>query len=188
MARLIYFAIASLDGYIEDEQGRFDWAAPGPDAHSFANELERSVGTNLYGRRMYETMAVWETDPALAAQSPETRDFAAAWRAVDKIVYSTTLAEVSTSRTRLERRFDPYAVRELKASAEADVTVAGAELAAHALRAGLVDEYQLFLAPALVGGGKRALPDGLRLDLELLDQRSFSDGMIFLRYAVASPA
>jgi dihydrofolate reductase len=184
MARLIYSAIASLDGYVEDADGRFDWAAPGPEAHGYVNELVRSVGTYLYGRRMYETMAVWETDATLAQGSPETRDFAAIWRAAEKVVYSTTLPEVKTSRTRLERRFDPDAVRDLKASAAADLAVGGAELAGHALRADLVDECQLFLAPAVVGGGKRALPDGVRLDLELLDEQRFADGMVFLRYEV----
>jgi dihydrofolate reductase len=183
VARLIYSVIASLDGYIEDEHGRFDWAAPGADAHAFVNELERSIGTYLYGRRMYETMVVWETDATLAAHSPETRDFAALWQAADKIVYSSTLPDVSTSRTRLERRFDPDEVRELKTTAEADMTVSGAELAAQAFRAGLVDECHLFVAPALVGGGKRALPDAVRLDLDLLDQRRFADGMVFLRYS-----
>jgi dihydrofolate reductase len=183
--QLIYSLIASLDGYIEDPHGRFDWAAPGAEAHAFVNELERPVGTYLYGRRMYETMAVWETDPSLTQGSAETRDFAALWQAADKIVYSSTLPDVSTSRTVLERRFDPDAVRELKASAEADLTVAGPGLAAHALRAGLVDECHVFLAPALVGGGKPGFPDDVRLDLELIDQRRFADGMAFLRYRVA---
>ena len=186
MARLIYSVITSLDGYIEDEHGRFEWAVPGADAHAFVNELERSVGTYLYGRRMYETMLGWETDPTLAEQPPERRDFAAIWQAADKIVYSSTLPDVPTSRTRLERRFDAEAVRALKTTAEADMTVSGAELAAHAFRAGLVDECHLFVAPALVGGGKRTLPDAVRLDLDLLDQRRFADGMVFLRYSVAA--
>ena len=184
MARLIYSLISSLDGYIEDAHGRFDWAAPSAEAHTFVNELMRPVGTYLYGRRMYETMAVWETDPALTKGSPETRDFAALWQAADKIVYSSALPAVSTSRTVLERRFDPDAVRQLKASAEADLDIAGPGLAAHAFRAGLVDECHVFLAPALVGGGKPGFPDDVRLDLELIDQRRFADGMAFLRYRV----
>jgi dihydrofolate reductase len=186
VGRLIYAAMTSLDGYIEDEHGRFDWAAPGAEAHAFINDLDRTVGTFLYGRRMYETMAVWETDPAFAEHSPETSDFAAIWQAADKVVYSTTLTEVVTSRTRLERRFDPEEVRKLKAAAETDIAVAGAELGAHAFRANLVDEFHLFLSPAIVGGGKRALPDAVRLDLELTDQRRFADGMVFLRYRVAA--
>jgi dihydrofolate reductase len=185
VARLIYSLIASLDGYIEDAHGRFDWAAPSAEAHAFVNELERPVGTYLYGRRMYETMAVWETDPSLAKHSPEMREFAAVWKAADKIVYSSTLRDVVTSRTVLERRFDPDSVRQLKASSYADMAVAGAGLAAHAFRAGLVDECHLFLAPTLVGGGKPGFPDDVRLDLELIDQRRFADGMAFLRYRVA---
>ncbi len=186
MARLVYFFIASLDGYVEDAAGRFDWAAPGEDAHAFVNELEASVGTYLYGRRMYETMSVWETDPALAEGSPVTRDFAAIWRAADKIVYSTTLAAAPTRRTRIERRFDAGAVRELKAAASSDLAIGGAELAGQALAAGLVDECHAFLAPVAVGGGKRALPADVRLDLELTDERRFEDGMAYLRYAVRS--
>jgi dihydrofolate reductase len=176
--------IMSLDGYIEDASGGFDWAGPDAEVHAFVNELERSVGTYLYGRRMYETMAVWENDPSVAGASSQTRDFAALWRAADKIVYSSTLTEASTSRTRVERRFDPDAVRELKASAAADVTVSGPGLASHAFRAGLVDECHVFLAPALVGGGKPGLPEGIRLDLELIDERRFAGGMVFLRYGV----
>lgn len=184
MPRLIYSYIASLDGYVEDTDGNFGWAAPGEEAHAFFNELEAPVGTYLYGRRMYETMSVWETDPAFAQDSPITRDFAAIWQAADKVVYSGTLAAPVTERTRLERRFDPDEVRKLKAAAAADLAVGGAELAGHALRAGLVDELHTFLAPAVVGAGKRALPDDLRLDLELTDQRRFEDGMVHLRYAV----
>jgi len=185
VARLIYTFIASLDGYVEDTAGRFDWAAPGEDAHAFINELEAPVGTYLYGRRMYETMVVWETDPELAAHSPVTRDFAAIWQAAEKVVYSGTLARAATRKTRIERRFDPDAVRELKAGAESDLGIGGAELAAQALAAGLVDECHAFLAPAVVGGGKRALPDGLRLDLELTDQRRFENGMAYLRYSLS---
>jgi dihydrofolate reductase len=184
MARLIYFFIASLDGYIEDADGRFDWAAPGEDAHAFINELEATVGTYLYGRRMYQTMTGWETDPTLAEQSPATRDFAAIWQEADKVVYSSTLAEPSTRKTRIERRFDPGEVRALKAAAGSDLAVGGAELAGHALAAGLVDELHAFLAPAVVGGGKRALPDHVRLDLELTDERRFEGGMAYLRYAI----
>jgi dihydrofolate reductase len=183
MVKLVYSFLASLDGYIEDAAGNFDWAAPGEDAHALANELASGVGTYLYGRRMYETMAVWETDPALAEHSPVTRDFAAVWQAAEKVVYSSTLAETSTRRTRIERRFDPDQVRELKA-AESELAVGGAELAGQALAAGLVDECHAFLAPVAVGGGKRALPDDLRLDLELTDQRRFDDGMVYLRYAI----
>lgn len=184
MPRLVYSFIASLDGYVEDAGGRFDWAAPGEDAHALANELVRTVGTFLYGRRMYETMAVWETDPALAEHSPVTRDFAALWQAADKVVYSSTLTEVPTRRTRIERSFDADRVRELKAGAGSDLAIGGAELASQALAAGLVDECHAFLAPALVGGGKRALPDDVRFDLELTDQRRFDDGMVYLRYAI----
>lgn len=185
MARLIYSFIASLDGYIEDTGGRFDWAMPSAEAHAFMNELEGAVGTYLYGRRMYETMAVWETDPSLAAQSQLLRDFATAWQAAEKVVYSRTLAEASTRRTRIEREFDPGAVRELKSTGGADLAVSGAELGGQALGAGLVDEIHAFLVPAVVGGGKRALPDGVRLDLELLEERRFDGGMAYLRYAVS---
>jgi dihydrofolate reductase len=184
MAKLVYSFIASLDGYIEDATGKFDWAAPGEDAHVFANELASGVGTYLYGRRMYETMAVWETDSSLAEHSPVTRDFAAVWQAAEKVVYSSTLAEPSTRRTRIERRFDANQVRALKAAAEADLAVGGAELAGQALAAGLVDECHAFLAPVAVGSGKRALPDDVRLDLKLTDQRRFDDGMVYLRYAI----
>ena len=184
MPKLIYSFMSSLDGYIEDVGGRFDWAAPGEEAHAFINELEAPVGTYLYGRRMYETMIVWETDQALAEHSPATREFAAIWRAADKVVYSGTLTEAPTQRTRIERRFDADGVRALKAAAGSDLAIGGAELAGHAFAAGLVDECHAFLAPALVGGGKRALPDDVRLDLELTDERRFEDGMVYLRYAV----
>ena len=184
MAKLIYSAIASLDGYIADERGNFDWAAPDEEVHKFINDLERPVGTCLYGRRMYEVMAPWESDPALTTGSPITREFAAIWQAADKIVYSRTLETADTARTRIERDFDPDAVRRLKASAERDLTVGGPHLAAQALQAGLVDEYQLFLAPMIVGGGNQALPDHLRLPLELLDERRFGSGMVYLRYRI----
>jgi dihydrofolate reductase len=184
MAKLIYAVISSLDGYIEDEEGKFDWAEPGEEVHAFVNDLERSVGTYLYGRRMYETMAAWETDPTLAAHSDVTRDFAQIWQAAEKIVYSKTLEAPSTRSTRIERDFDPDAVRRLKASAASDLTVAGPDLAAHAFGAGLVDECHLFLAPISVGGGKRSLPADIRLELELLAERRFSGGMVHLRYRV----
>ena len=184
MARLIYSAIASLDGYVADAAGAFDWAAPDEEVHAFVNDLERPVGTYLYGRRMYETMVYWETADAVAGQPPVMLDFAELWRAADKVVYSRTLATVAGARTRIERDFDPGAVRQLKASAERDIGVGGPELAAHALRAGLVDELQLFVVPMVVGGGSRALPDDVRLKLELLDERRFAGGMVYLRYAV----
>jgi dihydrofolate reductase len=182
MASLIYSAITSLDGYVADEDGSFDWAMPDEQVHAFVNDLMRPVGTHLYGRRLYEVMAGWETDPTLAEQSPVMRDFAELWQAADKIVYSTTLATPSTARTRIERTFDPEAVRELKAAADRDLLVGGPELAAQAFAAGLVDECHLFLAPIMVGGGKRSLPDHVRLQLELLDERRFGNGMVHLRY------
>ena len=186
MAKLIYSAIASLDGYVEDEDGKFDWAAPDEEVLAFVNDLERPVGTYLLGRRMYETMAVWETDPSLAGDSPGSRDFAAIWPAAGKIVYSRTLEAASTARTRIEREFDPDAVRQVKEAAGHDLTVGGAALAAEAFRAGLVDELQLFLTPVLVGGGKHALPQGVSLELELLEERRFRGGTVFLRYRSAA--
>jgi dihydrofolate reductase len=182
MAKLIYSAITSLDGYIADEDGNFDWAAPDEEVHRFVNDLERPVGTYLFGRRMYEVMVAWETIPTDGDQPPAMGDFAGLWRAADKVVYSTTLPSVSTARTRLERAFDPEAVRRLKASADADLAVGGPGLAAHAFRAGLVDECHLFLTPILVGGGTRALPDKLHLELELLDERRFGGGVVHLSY------
>jgi dihydrofolate reductase len=184
MANLIYAAIASLDGYTADENGNFDWAAPDEEVHAFVNDLERPVGTYLYGRRMYETMAVWET-MALDDEPPVMRDFAGIWRAADKVVYSRTLAEASTARTRLERDFDAGAVRELKERATADIGVGGPELAAQAIRAGLVDEIQLFLVPVLVGGGARAFGALSALRLVLLDERRFGNGTLYAHYAVA---
>jgi dihydrofolate reductase len=177
VARLIYSAIASLDGYVADEHGGFDWAAPDEEVHSFVNDLERAVGTHLYGRRMYEVMVAWETmdDPA-----PVMRDFAEIWRAADKVVYSRTLEAPSSARTRIERDFDPSAVRRMKESVEADISLGGPSLAGHALAAGLVDECHLFLTPVVVGGGNAALPAGLQL--ELLDQRRFGGGVVYLRY------
>ena len=182
MAKLIYSAITSLDGYVADEDGNFDWAAPDEEVHTFVNDLERSVGTYLYGRRMYEVMVGWETDPTLAEQSPVTRDFAQTWQAADKIVYSKTLRAVSTARTQMERDFDPEAVRQMKVSAGQDMEVGGPELAAQAFKAGLVDELHLFVTPIMVGGGKRSLPNDVRVKLELLDERRFSSGMVFLHY------
>lgn len=182
MGKLIYFSIASLDGYLNDRDGNFDWAEPDPEVHGFVNELERDPGTYLYGRRMYETMIGWETMPELAAQSPLMAEFAEIWQSADKVVYSTTLAEVSTSRTRIERTFDPDAVRELKDSTSKELSVAGAGLASSALRAGLVDECRMFVVPVLVGGGTPIFPDDLRLDLELLDERRFAGGTVYLRY------
>ena len=182
MARLIYSALASLDGYIEDRDGKFDWAAPDEQVHQFINNLERTAGTHLYGRRMYETLMVWETDPGFAADSPLTQDFAEIWQAAEKIVYSRTLAAVSTRKTQLERTFDPETIRHLKEAIEQDILIGGPELAAHAFRAGLIDECQLFLTPIIVGGGKRSLPDNVRIELELLEERRFGNGMVFLRY------
>ena len=182
IAKLIYSAIASLDGYVEDEDGTFDWAIPDEEVHAFINDLDRPVGTYLYGRRMYETMAGWETDHTLADRSPLMRDFAEIWRASDKVVYSKTLEAVSTARTRIERNFDPEAVRQMKALAGRDLNVGGPDLAAQAFKAGLVDECHLFVAPMVVGGGKRSLPDNVRLKLELLDERRFGSGMVYLYY------
>ena len=182
MAHLIYSAIASLDGYIEDVDGGFDWAAPDEEVHSFINDLERTAGTYLLGRRMYETMMVWETDADFAADSPLTQDFAQIWQAADKIVYSRSLASVSTRKTQLERNFDPEAIRQLKKTVQHDISIGGPELAAHAFRAGLIDECHLFLVPILVGGGKSALPDNVRMELELLAERRFGNGTVYLRY------
>jgi dihydrofolate reductase len=181
MARLIYSAITSLDGYVADEDGNFDWAAPTEEVHTFVNDLERPVGTYLYGRRMYEVMVAWETMP-LADQPPVVRDFAEIWRAADKIVYSGTLGAVSSARTRIERDFDPEAVRQMKVSAERDITVGGPDLAAQAIKAGLVDECHLFVTPIVVGGGQRSLPNDVHLELELLDERRFGNGVVHLHY------
>ncbi len=186
MSKLIYIANVSVDGYIEDSDGNFDWTTPTDEAFAFVTDLVRASGTYLYGRRMYETMAVWETDPALAAQSELRGDFAHVWRAANKVVYSTTLREVSTAKTRLERTFDPDAIRDLKASAAEDLTVGGPNLAAHAFRAGLVDECHLFIGPVFLGAGKSSLPHDTRADLELLDERRFGNGVVYVRYRVAS--
>jgi len=181
LAGLIYSAIMSLDGFIADEHGNFDWAAPDEEVHRFVNELERTVGTYLYGRRMYEMMVYWETE---GDDSDVTRDFATIWRATDKVVYSRTLQQASSARTRVEREFDPEAVRRLKEEASKDITVGGPELAGQALRAGLVDELQLFVVPAIVGAGNRALPADLRAKLALRDERRFGNGTVFLRYEI----
>jgi dihydrofolate reductase len=189
MAKLTYTAITSLDGYIEDTDGKFDWAAPDAEVHGFVNDLERPAGTYLYGRRMYETMAVWQTvglEPAGAspghAPVPAELDYAELWRAADKIVYSRTLAAASTPRTRLEREFDPEHVRRLKDAADRDLSVGGPGLAQHAFAAGLVDEVRLFVFPVVIGGGKPGLPRDVRADLELLDERRFGNGVVHLRY------
>jgi dihydrofolate reductase len=186
MAKLIYVANVTLDGYTEDAHGRFDWTAPTDEYFTFITDLVRPVGAYLLGRRMYETMAVWETDPTLAAQSELMADFANVWQAADKIVYSTTLHEVSTANTRLERRFDADSVRDIKTSATGDVTVGGPTLAAHAFDAGLVDECHLFVGPVLVGGGKSAFPSDARTELELLDEHRFGNGVVYLRYRMRS--
>jgi dihydrofolate reductase len=180
MAKLIYSAITSLDGYVNDEGGGFEWAAPDEQVHAFVNDLERPVGTHLYGRRMYDVMRYWQTPPADG--SPVAEDYARIWQAADKIVYSTTLEAVDTARTTLERSFDPDAVRQLKATTARDLSVGGPGLAAEALRAGLVDECQVFLNPVIVGGGTHWLPSGLRLDLDLVDEHRFDNGVVYLHY------
>jgi dihydrofolate reductase len=185
MAKLIYTALTSLDGYIEDEEGRFDWAMPDAEVHTFVNDLSRSIGTELYGRRMYEVMATWQTmgtEPGLTGDDAIEHDFAEQWRAHDKIVYSRTLDAVTTPRTRLERAFEPDAVRALKESAGADLAISGPGLAGHAFGAGLVDEVHLFVFPVVVGGGKPTLPRDLRLNLELVDERRFANGVVHLHH------
>ena len=186
MAKLIYSVIASLDGYVADEDGSFDWAAPDEEVHRFVNDLERPVGTYLMGRRMYEVMRYWETADTVPDQPAHMVDFARVWQDADKVVYSRTLEEPSTARTRVERDFDPDAVRRLKAAADRDLTVGGPALAAQALAAGLVDEGHVFLAPILVGGGTRAFPDKLRVPLELLEERRFGNGTVHLRYRTSA--
>jgi dihydrofolate reductase len=185
MGKLIYCAITSLDGYIADANGNFDWSAPDLQVHAFVNDLTRPLGTYLYGRELYDVMVFWESVPA---DDPEdvTRDFGEVWRAADKIVYSSTLDRAGSERTSIRSVFDPAEIRELKARSESDISVGGARLAGAALRAGLVDEIQQFIAPAIVGGGKRFLPDDVRLDLKLLEERRFENGTVFLRYSVAS--
>lgn len=183
MAKLVYTAITSLDGYVADEDGRFDWSMPSEEVHAAVNDLERGVGTHLYGRRLYEVLVAWETMDT-AGEPDVMRDFAQIWRGADKVVYSRTLEAVSSARTRIEREFDPAAVAALKAQASSDLSIGGPELAAVALRAGLVDELHLFLSPVVVGGGNPALPAGVRLDLELLGERRFANGVVHLHHAL----
>jgi dihydrofolate reductase len=185
IAKLIYSAITSADGYVADQDGNFDWAAPDDEVHAFVNDLERQVGTYLYGRRMYEVMAFWETAHKLGDEPAVILDYAGIWQAADKIVYSRTLQETSTARTRLEREFDPDAVRRMKAQARTDISIGGPQLAAQAIRAGLVDAYHLFINPVLVGGGNRALPDGVHAQLELIDEHRFESGVVYLHYRSA---
>ncbi len=186
MGKLIYAVIASLDGYIADENGNFDWATPSDELHAFVNDLQRPMGTYLYGRRLYETMIYWETAHLAPGQDPVGRDYAAIWQQARKIVYSRTLTEVTSARTELVREFDPAAVRGLKRSSDSDLAIGGAELAAQAIREDLVDEYQVFLTPVIVGGGKSALPRGLRQPLDLVDERRFDNGTIWLRYTLGA--
>ena len=182
MARLIYFSIASLDGYIADEDGKFDWAEPDEEVHRFVNDHERTIRTHLYGRRLYETMAVWQDDDWLDGEPDVVHDYAAIWRNADKVVFSTTLTEVTTPRTRLERSFDADAVAALVAESPGDVSIGGATLAGHAVAAGLVDEYHVMLNPIVVGGGMPWLPRGAHVDLQLVDERRFAGGVVHLRY------
>ncbi|AZI58635.1 deaminase [Nakamurella antarctica] len=186
MGKLIYAANISLDGYLEDESGSFGWSLPDAEVHQFWNEHERRIGTSLYGRRMYETMAVWEDDDWLTGEPAVVREYANIWRDTDKVVYSRTLDRASTARTRIERQFEPEAVRKLKETSRSDLSIGGAELGAQAFQYGLVDECVLLLSPAVVGGGKPALPRGVGLTLELLDHRRFANGVIFLRHAIRS--
>jgi dihydrofolate reductase len=182
MAKLIYSAITSLDGYIEDESGSFGWAEPDPEVHAFVNELERPIGTYLYGRRLYQTMVYWETAHTLADQPRFAQDYAEIWQAADKIVYSKTLETLSSTRTRIERDFDPGAVRQMKATAGRDISVGGPDLAAQAIKSGLVDECHLFVAPIVVGAGKPSLPSNVVVKLELLGERRFGNGVVHLHY------
>ncbi len=188
MGKLVYAANISLDGFLEDETGAFDWSVPDEDIHAFWNEHERRIGTSLYGRRMYETMKIWERDDWLADEPRVVREYAEIWRDADKVVYSSSLTEVTTARTRIERQFEPEAVQRFKETSDADLSIGGASIAAEAFRHGLVDECVLLLCPVLVGGGKPALPRGERLDLKLLDQRRFDNGAVYVRYAVGHPA
>ena len=184
MAKLIYVTNVSLDGFIEDERGSFDWTEPDDEQFAFITDLVRPLGTWLYGRRLYESMAVWETEPALAAQSELRADFAHVWQAADKVVYSTTLDSPTTAKTRVERSFDPDAIRTMKDTADRDLSVGGANLAAQAFRAGLVDESHLFVGPAIVGRGKPSLPSDLRVGLQLLDERRFDNGVVYVRHRI----
>jgi len=184
MAKLIYAAISSLDGYVADSDGNFDWSAPDEEVHRFVNDLERGIGTYLLGRRMYEVMRYWETASTGNGEPSAGQEFAKIWQATDKIIYSRSLDEVSTARTRLNREFDPASIQQMKADATRDIAVSGPTLAGQALRQGLVDECQLFLSPIVVGGGTPALPDNVRLNLELLDERHFGNGVVYLHYRV----
>jgi dihydrofolate reductase len=181
MARLIYFTPASLDGYIADD-GDFGWSAPDEEVFAFISDVVRPIGTYLYGRKTFETMAIWETPDVIPGRTPAMLDFARIWQAADKIVYSKSLGTVSTQKTRLEREFDPRAVRDLKAQLPHDVSVGGPTLAALAIRTGLVDEYHLLVVPLVLGGGKRVLPGNVRVKLDLVDERRFANGMVSLRY------
>jgi dihydrofolate reductase len=182
MAKLIYSAITSLDGYVADEHGNFEWAAPDEEVHAFVNDLERRIGTYLYGRRLYEVMRYWETAPTTGDQPPVVQDYAAIWQAADKVVYSKTLQTASSARTRVEHAFDPETVRQMKATAQRDISVGGPHLAGEAIKAGLVDELHLFLVPIVVGGGTRSLPGNVRVPLDLLDERRFGSGVVHLHY------
>jgi dihydrofolate reductase len=182
VAKLIYMAIPSLDGYVADEDGNFDWAKPDDEVHAFVNDLERPIGTHLYGRRLYEVMIGWETMHTLPDQTPLTLDFAAIWQAAEKVVYSRTLETVSSARTRIEHDFDPEAIRRMKAEADRDISIGGPILAAEAIGAGLVDELHVLVNPIVVGGGTPSLPHGVRWELQLLDERRFANGVVYLRY------
>jgi dihydrofolate reductase len=186
MAKLIYSVICSLDGYVADAEGNFDWAAPDDELHSFVNDLERPIGTYLYGRRMYETMRFWEPPEASTDQPAAVRDYAEIWRSAEKVVFSRTLDHVSSAKTRIEREFDPDAIRRLKEEAERDISIGGPGLSGEAIRAGLVDEYHLSLNPIVVGGGNPALPSDVHIGLELIDQRRFDSGVIHLHYRARS--
>jgi dihydrofolate reductase len=187
MAKLIYSAITSLDGYVADAEGKFDWAAPDQELHAVVNDLERGIGTYLYGRRMYEVMRYWEAPPKLADQPHVVQDYARIWQAADKVVYSRTLETVSSARTRIERDFDAAVIRQMKARAGSDISVGGPELAGQAIKAGLVDEIHLFVGPIVVGGGTPSLPSGVGVKLELLDERRFRNGVVQLHYRISRP-
>ena len=182
MAKLIYSSITSFDGYVADEDGNFAWSMPSDEVHAFVNDLERPIGTYLYGRRMYDVMKVWETPEAFDNPPPTMLDYAGIWQSAEKIVYSTTLTDVSTARTHIVAEFDADAIRELKVSSQRDISIGGPHLAAQAIRAGLVDEFHMFLSPVVIGGGNQSLPDNVRLDLELLDQHRFPNGVVHLHY------
>lgn len=184
MAKLIYSAITSLDGYIEDESGLFEWAMPSEEAHSFINDLLRPIGTYLYGRRLYETMIFWEKDPSFFEGSAVMADFAQIWKSAEKIVYSKTLSDISTARTQLEKNFAPNLIKQMKGKSESDLIIGGAELAREAFEVGLIDEYHAFLSPISIGNGKSALPVDVRLKLSLVNQLRFTDGMVYLHYKI----